>query len=376
MRPRVFVSSVIEKFQEYREAARDGIVAGGGDPILVEDYPGLSVSPRTACLDGVASCDIFVVVIGDRAGWTTPSGKLVVEEEYEEARKRKIPTLAFIQNVEREEEAEKLAGRLSDYVNGMFRPTFSTPAELQSAVEKALVPIINHHSNPEVDLTIIEDKLREPYEIYNEASLRFALVPERVEELIDSVYLESPELKHQLFEIGHSPHVELFSYERPKKAEVGINEIVILQSEEGSHRGGVDEARLELTTVGLIVIDVNVTGRATRGQWDESVSYFAITEDDISYGLKKSFAFVRAFLEAKDRFKRYNRLLYNSALSGLGYRTLIKEPPPGGSYPMGQHGDEVIIAYEDPRLITREDLLNSEKEIEATLTLFRRRLRS
>lgn len=374
MRPRVFVSSIIEEFQEYREAARNGIVASGGDPILVEDYPGLAISPRTACLDGVASCDIFIVVIGDRGGWTAPSGKLVVEEEYEEARKRKKPTLAFIQKVERDEEAERLACKLSDYVNGMFRPTFFTPAELQSAVEKALAPIINHHSNPEVDLTMIEEKLKEPYQIYNEASLRFVLVPERVEELIDPVYLESPELKNQLFELGHSPEVQLFSYEWPKKVEVGINEIVILQSEEGSHRDGVDEARLELTTLGLIVIDVNVTGRAASGQWDDSVSSFAITEDDINYGLKKSFAFVRVFLEAKDPFKRYNRLLYNSALSGLGYRTLMKGPSRDGSCPMGHHGDQVIIAYERPRLIVREDLLDSQKEIEATLTLFRRRL--
>jgi len=324
----------------------------------------------------VASCDIFIVVIGNRGGWTAPSGKLVVEEEYEEARKRKKPTLVFIQNVERDEEAERLVGKLSDYVNGMFRSTFTTTAELQSAVEKALAPLINHHSNPEVDLTMIEEKLKDPYQVCNEASLRFVLAPERVEELIDPVYLESPELKRQLFEISHSPQVELFSYERPKKAEVGINEIIILQSDEGSQWGGVDEARLELTNVGLIVIDVNVTGRAARAQRDESVSYFAITEDDISYGLKKSFAFVSAFIEAKDPFKRYNRFLYNSALSGLGYRSLIREPPRGGSHPMGQHGDEVIIAYDRPRLIIREDLLDSEKEIEATLTLFRRRLSS
>lgn len=170
--------------------------------------------------------------------------------------------------------------------------------------------------------------------------------------------------------------MELFSYEQAKKAEVGINEIVILQSAEGSRWGGVGEARLELTTLGLIVIDLNVTGRAASGQWDDSVSYFGITEDDISYGLRKSFAFARIFLETKDPFKRYNRLLYNSALSGLGYRSLIKEPPLDGSHPMGYHGDEVIIAYDRPRLITREDLLNSEKEIAATLTLFRRRLSS
>jgi hypothetical protein len=43
---------------------------------------------------------------------------------------------------------------------------------------------------------------------------------------------------------------------------------------------------------------------------------------------------------------------------------------------MGMHGDEIIIAFDEPRMLTREDLKSPSKEIEATITLFRRRLKS
>ncbi len=103
MKPRVFVSSVIENFQDFREAARSGILKTGAEPILVnEDFPSLNVSPRNACLDGVDSSDFFILVIGSRGGWKTPSGKLVVEEELFRAKERKIPILFFFQETDRD----------------------------------------------------------------------------------------------------------------------------------------------------------------------------------------------------------------------------------------------------------------------------------
>jgi Domain of unknown function (DUF4062) len=66
MRSRVFLSSVMDGFEEYRQAAREGIVAAGGEPVLAEDFPSLPISSRTACLDGVASSDIYIAIIGGR----------------------------------------------------------------------------------------------------------------------------------------------------------------------------------------------------------------------------------------------------------------------------------------------------------------------
>ena len=210
MRPRVFVSSVMDGFEEYRRAARAGIVAAGGAAVLVEDFSSLSQSPRTACLDGVASCDIYIAVVGGRGGWTAPSGQLVVEEEYEEARHRRLSTLVFIQDTDRDADAQRLVQKLSDYIDGRFRKTFSTPAALQTEVEKALTPLIEQCTRPEVNSSMIEERLKNIHKIQYHTTLRVVLLPERQGELIDPVALESPEVKQQVFEIAHSRHVGLW----------------------------------------------------------------------------------------------------------------------------------------------------------------------
>lgn len=376
MRPRVFISSVMQGFEDYRQAAKQGIIAACAEPVMVEDYPSLSVSARTACLDGVASCDIYLVIVGQRGGWTAPSGKLVVEEEYQEARRRRLRVLAFLQNVELDPEAERFAATLSDYVEGHFRKIFNTLAELQTDVVKALKPLIEHYDNVEVDPTVIQEKLKTPYEIYGQSVLRFVLASERQEEIIDSVSLEEADLRQLLYDIGHSPLVQLFSYERPKTTNVGVNEIVILQSDEGRRRDGVDEVRMELTIKGMIVIDANVTGRRVKNFDATSGSYFCILEDDVAAVHRRCFAFANGFYAAKDCYNRYDRFLYNVVLSGVEHRKLVSQLPKGTSYSMGLQSVDFVQAFDGPRLITRAELAKPEEQIKAVISLLGRRLQS
>ena len=375
MKPRVFVSSVIEGFQSYREAARKGITSAGGEPVLVEDFPSLSVTPRTACLDAVASCDIYLVIIGQRGGWVTPSGKLAVEEEYEEAVKRKLRLLAFIEAVERDLEAEKLVARLSDYVGGLFRTTFSGPDQLGCLVENALAPIVKDYGMVGTNMTRIGEKLKDSFSVGYEAVLRTVFAPEREGQLIDPVDLESPGLFTQLMEIGHSAKIGLFSYEHGKTKEIGVNEIVITQENSRGHRPPTNAARLELSSDGALVIDTNVTGRVQRGNDHDMLNSMIIAEEDVYGELQKAFAFTLALMEQLDPYCRYDRMLYNTALSNIGHRKLEANPRPRQSYQMGMGGDTIVPAFDQPRLITRADLRMPDREFEAIITMFRRRLR-
>lgn len=375
MKPRVFVSSVMENFQTYREAARQGIVAAGGEPVLLEDLPSLPITPRTACLDAVASCDIYLVIIGQRGGWSTPSGKLAVEEEYEEAVKRKLPLLAFIEEVSRDKEAERLAAKLSDYVSGHFRTVFSGPDRLQSLVESALAPIVEDYGKERTNMIEVNKKLENPFSVSYEAMLRAVFAPEREGQLVDPIALESPGIFAQLMEIGHSTRIGLFSYEHSKTKEVGVNEIVITQTEPNGHRDMVDVVRLELTSDGILVIDTNVTGRIRRGDDYSMMNSMVIAEEDVYGELKKVFAFCLALFEQLDPYCRYDRMLYNMALSNIGHRKLEANPQPRQSYPMGMRDEAIVRAFDKPRLIVRADLRMPEPELEAVITMFRRRLR-
>jgi hypothetical protein len=163
-RPRVFVSSVIEGFAEYRKAARAGIDQAGCEAVLVnEDFPSQASSSRNTCLDGIDSCDIFLLVIGGRGGWKTPSGRLVVEEEFEHARARKLPVLVFLEDVSRDADAQRLAKSLSDYVDGHFRVTFTGAAALARQIERSLRAITDTRNNEPMDHDPIAAHLVKPH---------------------------------------------------------------------------------------------------------------------------------------------------------------------------------------------------------------------
>jgi hypothetical protein len=61
---------------------------------------------------------------------------------------------------------------------------------------------------------------------------------------------------------------------------------------------------------------------------------------------------------------------YNTGLLNLGYRTLERNPRSRTSYTMGMRSsDDPIVAYKEPRLVTREDLHHSDEEIKRAITL-------
>lgn len=229
-KPRVFVSSVMEGFEDFRKAARQGIIAAGGEPVMAEDFVALPETPRNACLDGVDSSDIFILIIGKRGGWVTPSGKLAVEEEFDQARQNHIPILAFIQDIEMDEDATRLSGIVSDYTDGTFRNKFVASPDLKNLIEKALKPQIEHYFAPRAGANMVQELVNNPAKVYDEVVLRFVLAPERVEEVIDPVDLESPELERQVMELGHKQEVGLFSYQRAKSRRVTTSELIICPS--------------------------------------------------------------------------------------------------------------------------------------------------
>jgi hypothetical protein len=131
-----------------------------------------------------------------------------------------------------------------------------------------------------------------------------------------------------------------------------------------------------VTTSGALIIDVNVTGggqkRGNRPDWSSHV----IVEGDVNAALKRCFAFACEFYNARDPYQRYDRLFYNAALAGLEYKTLMPSRPSGSSYtmPMRSLEGDMLVAFDRPRLLTRQDLINADKHMQATVVLFRRRL--
>ena len=71
---KIFISSLIRGFEEYRDAA--GRVARELDHEVVraEDFPASVGTPQQACLEGVRQSDLLLLLVFDRYGATQASG--------------------------------------------------------------------------------------------------------------------------------------------------------------------------------------------------------------------------------------------------------------------------------------------------------------
>jgi hypothetical protein len=137
-RPRVFVSSLMMGYGAVRDAVTGAIERAGCEPVRTEYFPAGTVSPRTACLDGVASCDGIALILGVRYGEPTVAGISATEEEYREAVRLKKHIFVFLEGGDREPRQQEFVRSVEDYVDGHWRKSFRSPEQLEGLVEQAL----------------------------------------------------------------------------------------------------------------------------------------------------------------------------------------------------------------------------------------------
>jgi hypothetical protein len=357
--PYAMVSSVIEGFSEYREAARRGITAAGLRPLLVnEDFPSKADSSRNVCLDAVQASDILIVIIGQRGGWRNPSGKLVVEEEWEEAQRLRKRVLVFVQAVAHDDDASTLIRKLSDYVTGYFRLEFSTVDELESSVAQALATQSLQLSKPIMSLTSLSKALARPACTRSDPSIRVVIQPEQQFELVDPRELNSAEFLGSIYELGHSRSVGLFSYQAAKTAAVRGGSLEVIESDS---RNAVHLV-VNVHESGHIAIDSLVSPRR-QNQTDSSImSSMVIAEEEIERRIEEAFRFCRALYALKDPFGRNQSFRFNCALFERGYRTIERNPQPRTSFSMSSGSDGPVIAYAESRLVGLADFGHPRNE--------------
>lgn len=135
---RVFISSVIRNFEIYRAAARKAVGLLQHEAIMCEDFGARSESSEVACMSEVDQADVVVVILGADFGFQTPTGESVTQQEFRRARAGGKRVLAFLQDVPVEGHQEAFRREVSDYVDGLFRATFSSEYQLSDAIVHAL----------------------------------------------------------------------------------------------------------------------------------------------------------------------------------------------------------------------------------------------
>ena len=273
--PRIFVSSVMADYQEYREAASAGIRQAGCDAVLAEDFAAQGTSSRNACLDGVQSADALVLLLGPRYGWIAPSGRSATEEEYQEARHRHMPILVFVQDgLSREPDQQDFIARVEDYIHGHFRRSFQSSDDLTRFVKEAVMAR---------DLTAVPQNLgdaegpdrealnRRPPDNQYSVWMKTAWTTLRDEEVVDPLTLTDNNFKDQVLRLGHDCEPPLFRYERPKQQEASALRLSIIQ---GASRGAMAEEDATVVAIhadGTLTVLQDVTG--DRSGHDPKLSF-------------------------------------------------------------------------------------------------------
>ena len=136
---RVFVSSVVGGYEEYREVAKCAIASLGHLPVMMDDVAGSPDSSQTACLGEVESSDVVLLLMGARYGDVQQSGLSATHEEWGHARNVRRKVLVFVERVDdREPEQQAFVDQVEEWVDGHFRKRFSSPLELSLRIVAAL----------------------------------------------------------------------------------------------------------------------------------------------------------------------------------------------------------------------------------------------
>ncbi len=214
---RAFASSPMKGYNVYRVATCQGVHDAGHLPVCAEDFPSRPASPRNSCLDGVKSADVLVLLLGERYGFVTPSGKSATEEEYEEAKRLHKPIYAFRQEgICPDEHQQKFIAGVEDYVTGHHRACFSDPLSLAQLVAKAM-----NDAERYGDMTDRTSRATSRLEAMIEcppngsngnACIQSLWTTARVGEVMDALDVISEDYKRSVLEMAHVGDSPIFAY--------------------------------------------------------------------------------------------------------------------------------------------------------------------
>lgn len=378
-RPRVFISSVMDGYGPFRDAAANGIDQAGCEPVRAEDFPAAGHSPRTACLDGVRSADALVLLLGERYGFVGPSGKSVTEEEYEEAKETHKRILVFFEEATtREPKQQAFLDRVQNYVDGHWRKTFRNSDELTALVREAITaadlsaaPNLEHRARKRSDSAL---NCRPP-ESQGIVWLATVWTTLRGEEVVDPLNLGTVKYQRHIQRLAHECEPPLFSYEQPKQAGISTSTLTLEQGNPSGWREARDLATIEIHSDGTLSLAQNVSGTEGRSRPTDSLfDMYFLSPMVVRQRLQRAWAFAGAWWRDTDPYHRHEPLLFNLALYDVGSRRWgepVRSSGGGITIP-GQCPRNPLALYDRPRKVSRADANDPGSEIDRSLSMLER----
>lgn len=300
---KVFISSLISGFEAERDAARRAVSTLRHEPVMAEDFGARPASPQVACLQGLRSSDVVVLILGSSYGFV-PAGSTLsaTHQEYREARETK-PVLAFVQQgVTAEPDQQRFIEEVQAWEGGLFRGGFTDAADLRDGITRALydVSLANAVGPVNEGELVTQATALIPAERRNQVSGNFldvAIVGGPIQRLLRPVEIESDELGEHLQQSALFGADRVFDRSKGSSVALDGSDLVI-----GQERG----ASIRLTEKGSMVFRLSLEdpeADARRG-----FGGMIIVEEVVRQTLTAALGYAAAAIERIDPTQRITHL--------------------------------------------------------------------
>ena len=364
---KIFVSSVMNGFEEYREATFAAIRSLDHEIIRAEDFPASNIPSRVACMQGVREADLVVLILGERYGWSeTQSGISPTHEEFREAvgEGKVIP---FVQaGVTREEAQQRFVDEVEDYDTGMHRgQTFRSSEELRTEVTRAIARHQLSAATTPVDVGALVEKARDVIPVEERGIVRMtgpllhlAVVGGPVQTILRPSEIEDQSLVDGIV-ADLSSADGYFSYRRRTEPRLDHGALVIEQENGAALR--IDEA-------GAMLLSVPI---------EEATGHLKpLIEEHVGQAIDNGLTFADRLLEKFDRTQRLTRIVIAADIgtSGVfGWRTASQQAASPDSMQMAMDrsasGPVMLNPPDRTRMALRAERARMTEDL---LTLLRR----
>jgi hypothetical protein len=364
---KVFVSSAVTGFEEYRAAVRVAVDVLRHETILAERYPAMAGSPQQACLQGVRDADVTVVVLGARYGQLQPSGMSATHEEFLEAHGRGVAIVLVQEGIDLEPEQASLIKQVKTWTGSMIE-TFTTPEQLKEATIRALNRFEVSRSQSRVDA---EDLLQKALKLIPSSgsgaspAIAVAIVPGPKGQLIRPAQLDSfgAQVRREVL----TGQEALFDPALGTRLDIREDRVVLVQDQRPA----------------MVAIDASGTFASLQpalGQRGLHSGVLAIIEEDIQDRIQNAIDLANRLLDQLDPVRRATDVVIVAGLVGgswLPWRTRAEHLASPNSASMGRGalsgGQSTVLAYLTPARRPRGDLAHASTQIAEDLTVLLRR---
>jgi hypothetical protein len=371
---KIFISSVISGLEPFREAAKSAITTLRHEPVMAEDLGAQPNSPQIACLKGVRSSDLVILLLGECYGFPQGSSRVSpTHEEYLEARDTK-PILVFVQDGGvREPKQSKFVAEVQAWQSGHFRDAFETPEQLKDLVSRAIHDYQLAHAAGPLDVAALiqtaVEMLPRPHRGSHSgpSMLNVAFVGGPFQRVLRPAQLEDPALARALHQQALFGEHSVFN--SAKGMESGIDGAALVLSQD---RG----SRIQLDEHGSLLICLPLERSEARGR-SSFGGGLAIIEEIVVRQLIAAIAYADWLLEKIDPTQRLTQVAVAASIDAadfLGWRTQAEDDasPGSGQMRMGRDEDLAPISLDRKRAALRYEARTLAEDLMVPLRRQRR----